>query len=181
MAKFFRFDHIWINHYKVTFFSARTCPNFHMCASLRFRVRERDSENIYDQRDVENYTDQVLNFLLFDRHEYIHTEPSGLQFSSAYLCYGFIWLFLCSSRFDWQNRFLFPEKSFSEELASYWLLTLYVTSFSDVNKQPSREWRCVNWKGEIMAESGRWVSNIKLSILLKKGWFSNVGVSLKWE
>ena len=32
-----------------------------------------------------------------------------------------------------------------------------------------------------MAESGRWVLNIKISILLKKGWFSNVRVSLKWE
>ena len=38
----------FINHYKVTFFSARTCPNFptslanlNMFASLRFRVRER--------------------------------------------------------------------------------------------------------------------------------------------
>ena len=39
---------------------------------------ERDPKNIfYYQRDVENYTDQVLNFLLFDRHEYIHTESSG--------------------------------------------------------------------------------------------------------
>ena len=27
-----------------------------------------------------------------------------------------------------------------------------------------------------MAESGRWVSNIKISILLRKGWFSNVRV-----
>ena len=40
---------------------------------------ERDLKNIfYYQRDVENYADQVLNFLLFDRHEYIHTESSGL-------------------------------------------------------------------------------------------------------
>ena len=40
---------------------------------------ERDPKNIlYYQRDVENYTDQVLNFLLFDRHEYIHMESSGL-------------------------------------------------------------------------------------------------------
>ena len=54
-------------------------------------------------------------------------------------------------------------------------------AFSDVNKQPSLEWRCVNWKGEIMVESGRWVSNIKISILLKKDWFSNVRVSLKSE
>ena len=54
--------------------------------------------------------------------------------------------------------------------------------FSDVNKQRhSLEWRCVNWKEEIMAESGRWVPNIKISILLKKGWFSNVKVSLNWK
>ena len=40
---------------------------------------ERDPKNIfYYHRDVENYTDQVLNFLLFARHEYIHTESSGL-------------------------------------------------------------------------------------------------------
>ena len=40
---------------------------------------ERDPKNIfYCQRDVENYTDQVLDFLLCDRHEYIHTESSGL-------------------------------------------------------------------------------------------------------
>ena len=53
--------------------------------------------------------------------------------------------------------------------------------FSDVNKQPSLEWRCVNLKGEIMAESRRWVSNVKISIILKKGWFSYVRVSLKRE
>ena len=39
----------------------------------------RDPKNIfYYERDVENYMDQVLNFLLLDRHEYIHTESSGL-------------------------------------------------------------------------------------------------------
>ena len=36
------------------------------------------------QRDVENYTDLVLDFLLFDRHEYEHTESSSLQFWSVY-------------------------------------------------------------------------------------------------
>ena len=42
-------------------------------------VLERDLKNIfYYQHDVENYMDQVLNFLLFDRHEYIHTESSSL-------------------------------------------------------------------------------------------------------
>ena len=40
---------------------------------------EGDPKNIfYYQRDAENYTDQVLNFLLFDRQEYIHMEYSGL-------------------------------------------------------------------------------------------------------
>ena len=41
--------------------------------------------------------------------------------------------------------------------------------FSNVNKQPSLEWCCVNWKGEIMAESLQLVSNIKISFILKKG------------
>ena len=40
---------------------------------------ERDLKNIfYYQHDIGNYTDQVLNFLLFNRHEYIHMESSGL-------------------------------------------------------------------------------------------------------
>ena len=39
----------------------------------------RDPKNIfYYQRDVENYTEQVLNFLLLDRHEYMSTESYGL-------------------------------------------------------------------------------------------------------
>ena len=39
----------------------------------------RDPKNIfYHQLDLENYMDQVLDFLLFDRHEYAHTESSGL-------------------------------------------------------------------------------------------------------
>ena len=38
-------------------------------------------------------------------------------------------VYLTFSRFDWQNRFLFPENSFSGELASSWLPTVYATSF----------------------------------------------------
>ena len=53
--------------------------------------------------------------------------------------------------------------------------------FSDENRQPPPEWRCVNLYGAIMAESRRWVSNMKMSILLKKWWFSYVRVSLKQE
>ena len=32
---------------------------------------------------------------------------------------------------------------------------LLILVFSDVNKQLLLEWRCVNWQGEIMAESGQ--------------------------
>ena len=47
---------------------------------------ERHPKNIfYYQRDIENYMDQALNYLLFDRHEYIQTEPLGLLFWSVYL------------------------------------------------------------------------------------------------
>ena len=36
-------------------------------------MSERDPENIfYYQHDVENYEEQVLNFLFFDKHEYAH-------------------------------------------------------------------------------------------------------------
>ena len=127
----------------------------------------------YCQCDVENYTDQVLNFLLHDRQEHRHTESSALLFCSVHLCYGFTWLFLCSTRFDWQNQLLFSENSFSEELASYWLLTRYVTGFF--------RWKLAAFTemAPHMVKSCRWVSNIKISFFLKKGWFSYVRVSLK--
>ena len=50
------------------------------CALPFDSTLERDLKNIYyHQRDVENYTDQFLNFLLLDdRHEYMHMESSGL-------------------------------------------------------------------------------------------------------
>ena len=70
----------FINHYKVTFFSARTCLNFshflrQVKRALPFNFAlERDSKNIFCyQHDIENYADQVLNFLLTVRHEYIYT------------------------------------------------------------------------------------------------------------
>ena len=55
-------------------------PSPNKTCALRFDFAlERDlKNNFYYQRDVDNYTDQALNFLLFDRHEYIHTESSGL-------------------------------------------------------------------------------------------------------
>ena len=48
-----------------------------MCASLQFCVRD-PKKIFYYQCDIENYTDQGLDFSLFDRHENIHTESLGL-------------------------------------------------------------------------------------------------------
>ena len=70
----------FINHHKFTFFSTRTFPRqVKNCALLlQSRVRERDSKNIfYYLPDIENYTDQLLNFLLFDRNKYVYTESSS--------------------------------------------------------------------------------------------------------
>ena len=57
------------------FFSARTSPNFSHFPRQVKRVipfnfaLERDLKYIfYCQRDVDNFTDQVLNFLLYDGH-----------------------------------------------------------------------------------------------------------------
>ena len=86
-----------------------------MCTSLQFCIRDRPEKYSY-------YMDQVLNFKLYGRH--IHT----VIVVSIFLLQVYV-TFSCSSRFDWQNQ-LFSENSSSEELASYWLLTLYVTSFS---------------------------------------------------
>ena len=49
-----------------------------MCPSLQFALEQDPKNCFYYQHDIENYMDQVLDFLLFDRHEYIHTGPSGL-------------------------------------------------------------------------------------------------------
>ena len=40
---------------------------------------ERDPNNtLYCHRDIETYTNKALDFSIYDRHEYIHTESSGL-------------------------------------------------------------------------------------------------------
>ena len=63
-----------VNHDKVTFFSARTSPNFsHFPRQLKRALPfdfalERDPKNIF----------YYLLFLLFDRHEYICMGFSGL-------------------------------------------------------------------------------------------------------
>ena len=48
----------------------------------------------------------------------------------------------------------FQRIAFQRNLRLNWLLTL-TSQVSHLNKQPSLEWRCVSWKGEIMAGSDR--------------------------
>ena len=96
------------------------------CAFIFDYVLERDPKNIfYYQCDAENYTHQVLGFLLFDKREYMH----GIFRSVILVSIFMLRVHLTSSRFDRQSQFLFSENSHSEELASYWLLTFNVTSF----------------------------------------------------
>ena len=66
---------------KLTFFQQEHVQSFpppspsKTCALAFDFALDRDPKNIfYYQHDVENYTDWVLNFLLFDRHEYIYTR-----------------------------------------------------------------------------------------------------------
>ena len=109
----------------------------------------------------------------------IHTQNLPASNSGRHVCI----MGLCNFSFVLQDLIdrinSFSENSFSVELTFYWLLTLHVTSFSDENRQ--LEWRCVNLQGAIREESHRSVLNMKISIHLKKGWFSYVRVSLKQE
>ena len=76
-------------------------------------------------------------------------------------------------------QFLFSETSFSEELASYWLLTLYITSFFQRKKAVF-----IGMALHILVRrncGGKSTVNIKFYNLhsVKKEWFSHVRVSLK--
>ena len=82
----------FINLDKVTFFSARISLNFshfpcqikHLHLSLISHYR--DPKNIfYCQCDIQNYTDQVLNFLPYDRHAFIYTRDLPVCNSGQYI------------------------------------------------------------------------------------------------
>ena len=109
----------------------------------------------------------------------IHTRNLPASNSGQYVCI----MGLCNFSFVLQDLIdrinSFSVNSFSVELTTYWLLTRHFISISDENRQ--LEWRCVNLQGAIRAESHRSALNMKISIHLKKGWFSYVRVSLKQE
>ena len=68
-----------------------------------------------------------------------------------------------------------------EERISYYLRKSLKWLVRSANRQPSVEWHCINLQGAMMVESHWWVSNMKISILLKRLWSSYVSVSMKQE
>ena len=127
----------FINHYKVTFFSARTCPNFshfprqvkhvHFPSILHWE-RERPKKYsllsafrrelcgpgpFYYLTEMNIYT---WNLLVCNSGQF--TYVTGL-------CNFF---FVLQDLIDRTDSY-FQRIAFSKEFASYWLVTLYVTSF----------------------------------------------------
>ena len=114
MVKFFKFDYISIHiSRQSSLFSLEEHLQINPTSLAKWNptslvnfVLERDQKNIfYYQCNVENYTNQVLDFLLFDKHE----NTNGIF--SLFLK---IWLT--------ESIPIFREQ-FSEEIASSWLLT----------------------------------------------------------
>ena len=116
------------NHYKVTFSQQEYVQIFPLpslsktCVLLLDFTLERDPKNIfYYQCDIENYMNEVLNFFLFDRHEYIHTVFWSVLLASILMGLFNFFFFL----HDLIDRI----DSYFQRIASYWLLTFYVTNF----------------------------------------------------
>ena len=127
----------FINYDKVTFFSQQehlqifptSLPKWNMCVCLWFCVTERPEKCfLLSAWRRKLYRPGTQFFIIWETWIYTHRIFLSVILVSIFIL-RFMQLFLCSSKFDWQNQFLFSANSFSEELASYWLLTLYVTSF----------------------------------------------------
>ena len=140
-----------------------------MCASLRFRVRERPEKYflLSAWRRCPQY------FIIWPTWIYKRNLQVNIFMLGVYATFSLffkIWLT--------ESIIILREQVFR---VMYCLLASNTTSqaFSDENKQPSLEWHCIHFQGEIMGKSCRWVPNVAISILLKKGWFSFVRKSLK--
>ena len=131
---------------------------------------ERDSKNIFFyQRDVENCTDQVFNFCYsIAMNRYTRNLPVCNSGQYTYVTRLFNFFFVLQDLIDRIDSY-FQRIDFQTNSLVIGFSHSMSQAFFNVNKQPSLKWRCVNWKGEIMAESGQLVSNIKISIVLKKG------------
>ena len=106
---------------------------------------ERDPRNIfYYQHDVENYTDQVLNFCyLKDMNMYTRNLPvcnSGQYTCVTDLCNVF---FVLQDLIDGIDSY-FQRTAFQRNLLLIGFQHSMPQVFSDESKQPSLEWCCVN-------------------------------------
>ena len=137
------------------------------------------------------YGDGPWFFILFNKHEYTHGIFWSVILVSILQLYSTVsfsletWLnkdVLLETSLDWQNQFWFSESSFSEKLASYWLLAFNVTSFFPM-KISSLYWNGTVYtcKEQLWQKVTEEYPNVMMSILWKQSWFSYVRVSLKQE
>ena len=126
MVKCFRFDHIWIHQsWQSYLFLSKTISKFFSLPSPRKSCAlpfdfalESDPKNIFCYQYEIGQTRSSIFYYLIDMNIYTRNLPACN--SGQYIHVTGV-LFLCFSRFDWQNQFLFSENSFSEKLASCWL------------------------------------------------------------
>ena len=111
---------------------------------INFKTKNHPVSELYKSNEILKLTDYIklLNFMFVKDTLSANQIPIFSNFLKKTM----------KSTGTIPDTLLFPENSFSQELASYWDLTLASQVFSNVNKQPSLEWRCVNLKREIMAE-----------------------------
>ena len=132
-----------------------------ICALFFHLAFWRTLKNIfYYQRDVENYTNQVLNFLFFDRHVYIHTEfPVCNSGQHTYVTGLFNFFFVLQ---DWLTESIPISREQLFRGTCFLLASNIRVSqvFSDVNKQPSLEW---NLQPSLKRRNygGKWPMSIK--------------------
>ena len=75
-----------------------------MCYSLQFRVR--DPKNIfYYQREVDNYTNQFLDFLIFDKHEYTYGISRSVILVSIFMLRVYVYDFFPQDLIDRINSY----------------------------------------------------------------------------
>ena len=116
------------------------------------------------ERDLKNiFFYQVLNFCyLIEINIYTRNLPVCSSGQHSYVT-GLFNFFVFQDLIDRiDSYFLIVAFRRNFLLINFWDSMSQV--FSNVNKQFSWEWGCINLKGEIIAESGWWVSNIKISI-----------------
>ena len=126
-----------------------------MCVSLL--AIERDPKNIfYYQHDVENYTGTRSSIFCYSID--INISKQNLLVCNSgqhtYVMDVFNFFFVLQDLIDRINPY-FQGIAFQRNLLLIGFQHSNLQVFSNVNKQPSLKWHCVNWREEIMAESGQ--------------------------